>query len=101
MTKGPRDTVLPLLLGSLIHFLRFKTLGKRIPNPNDSDYFDPYENSNWKSTPWYNRIIHRFLYFITGPKFVVPILGFVIKKISVTNKGTRGTVLHVSIESTR
>ena len=60
----------------------FKTLG-RIPNRKDSDYFDSYENLYWRPTPWYNQIfnwIYRFLYFITGPKFVVPILGFVIKR---------------------
>ena len=53
---------------------------KRIPNRKDSDYFDSYENLYWRPTPWYKRIfnfIYRFLYFITGPKFVVPILGFV------------------------
>ena len=58
----------------------FKTL-ERIPNRKDSDYFDSYENLYWRPTPWYNQIfnwIYRFLYFITGPKFVVPILGFVL-----------------------
>ena len=54
---------------------------KRIPNRKGSDYFDSYENLNWRPTPWYKRIlnfIYRFLYFITGPKFVIPILGNVL-----------------------
>jgi len=60
-------------------YLYLKT-NERIPNRKDSDYFDSYENLYWRPTPWYKRIfnfIYRFLYFITGPKFVVPILGFV------------------------
>ena len=61
----------------------FKTQIERIPNPKDSDYFDLYENLNWRPEPWYNRFfnfLRRFIYFITGPKFVLPILGFVIKR---------------------
>ena len=59
-----------------------KTLNSRFPNRKDSDYFSAYENLNWSPTPWYNRISHsiyQILYFTTGPKFVVPILGIVIK----------------------
>ena len=60
----------------------FQNSNERIPNRKDSDYFDSYENLNWRPAPWYNRIfnfIYRFLYFITGPRFVVPILGNVLK----------------------
>ena len=77
-------------------YLYLKT-NERIPNRKDSDYFDSYENLYWRPTPWYKRIfnfIYRFLYFITGPKFVVPILGFVqinvmFFKLSVLGGGTR------------
>ena len=64
-------------------YLYLKTQNERIPNHKDSDYFDLYENLDWKPTPWYKRIlnfIYRFLYFITGPKFIVPISGMVIKE---------------------
>ena len=62
------DTVLSVAINS----------NERIPNRKDSDYFVCYENPDWKPTSWYNRIfnfIYRVFYFITGPKFVVPILG--------------------------
>ena len=64
-------------------YLYLKTQNERIPNRKDSDYFDLYENLDWRPTPWYKRIlnfIYRFFYFITGPKFIVPILGFVQKR---------------------
>ena len=68
---------------------------ERIPNRKDSAYFDSYENPDWKSTPWYNRIfnfIYRVLYFITGPKFVVTILGNVPEKFnhSQADQGNMG-----------
>ena len=62
-----------------------KTCNERIPNGKDSDYFDSYVNIYWRPTPWYNRFfnfIYRFLYFITGPKFIVPILGNVPVKLN-------------------
>ena len=65
-------------------YLYLKTQNERIQNRKDSDYFDSYENLYWRPTPWYKRIfnfIYRFLYFITGPQFVVPILGFVQIKV--------------------
>ena len=42
------------------------------------DYYDSYENPDWKPTPWYKKLfnlIYRWLYFMTGPKFVVPLIG--------------------------
>ena len=57
----------------------FKTL-ERIPNRRDEDYFHLYANAEFKQISWYRRLLNlisRCLYFITGPKFVVPILGMV------------------------
>ena len=56
---------------------------QRIPNPKDPDYFYPYENPEWKPASLDNQIfnfIYRCLYFMTGPKFVVPTLGIVCPK---------------------
>ena len=53
---------------------------ERIPNRRDEDYFYLYEHAEFKPISWYRRLfsfISRCLYFITGPKFVVPILGMV------------------------
>ena len=60
----------------------FKILG-RIPNRGDQDYFYSYKHSykhDFLKIPLYQQfwnIISRCLYFITEPKFVVPILGIV------------------------
>ena len=59
-----------------------KTLD-RIPNRREQDYFYSYKNSDFIETPWYQQLfnfISRCLYFMTGPKFVVPILGIVQQK---------------------
>ena len=56
---------------------------ERIPNRKDSDYYDSYENLSWEPTPWYKKILNfmnQFLYFISGPKFVVLISGLVQEK---------------------
>ena len=50
----------------------------RIPNRQDPDYFDLYGNPSWEPPLWYHRPINLFrrcLYFMSGPKFVVPITG--------------------------
>ena len=69
--------------------MSLKTQNERIPNRKATDnrlyddyssYFDLYENPNWRETPWYKQFFNRFFYFITGPKFVVPFLGCVIKR---------------------
>ena len=42
------------------------------------DYYDLYDNPEWRPTPWYKKLfnlIYRLFYFITGPKFVVPLIG--------------------------
>ena len=56
---------------------------KRIPNRREEDYFDLYENEQFQPIPWYQKIfnfISQCLYFMTGPKFVVPLLGTVQQK---------------------
>ena len=71
------------IINSAFQWKTFKTLG-RIPNRKDSDYFDSYENCYWRPIPWYNRIfnfISRCLYFMTGPKCVIPIVGNVLDKV--------------------
>ena len=58
---------------------------ERIPNRRDQDYFDLYEIAQLKQTLWYQQLfnfIPRCLYFMTGPKFVVPILGNVLDKVN-------------------
>ena len=53
-------------------------LYKRVPNRRDSDYFDSYENPHWKQTPFFLKVSTRsyqFLYFLSGPKFLVPFIG--------------------------
>ena len=58
---------------------------ERIPNRRDQDYFDLYEIAQLKQTLWYQQLfnfISRCLYFMTGPKFVVPILGNVLDKVN-------------------
>ena len=42
--------------------------------------YDEYENLFWKPTSWYMHLwnrIKRFLYFLTGPKFICSIFGIV------------------------
>ena len=59
-----------------------KTL-ERIPNRREQDYFYSYKNAEFAKIPWYQQLfnfISRCLYFMTGPKFVVPILGIVQQK---------------------
>ena len=53
---------------------------ERIPNRRDQDYFYLYETDQLKQTLWYQQLFNlicRFLYWTTGPKFVVPTLGIV------------------------
>ena len=60
----------------------FKTI-ERIINRRGQNYFYPYKNADFKQISWYQQLfnfVSRFLYFITGPKFVVPILGIVQQK---------------------
>ena len=62
-----------------------KTL-KRIPNRRDQDYFNLYDNPQFQQIVWYQQVfnfISRCLYFMTGPKFVVPILGNVQEKVQL------------------
>lgn len=59
---------------------------EEIPNPRDPDYFYLYQNPTFKESRWYSQLfnhIHRCLYFMTGPKFVVPILGIVQEKSTI------------------
>ena len=40
--------------------------------------YNEYENALWRPTPWYVQLwnrIWRFLYFLTGPRFVCSLLG--------------------------
>ena len=56
-----------------------KILG-RIPNRGDQDYFYSYKHADFMKIPLNQQfwnILSMCLYFITEPKFVVPILGFV------------------------
>ena len=64
-------------------FILMKTL-ERIPNRRDQDYFYLYENPQFQQIAWYQELfnfIFRCLYSMTGPKFVVPILGNVQEKV--------------------
>ena len=63
-------------------------LNKRFPNIkhhyNDYNeyYYDLYEDFDSKPTPWYKKLLNamsRCLYFMTGPKFLVPIIGDCLK----------------------
>ena len=59
---------------------KIKTQTKRIPDRQDDDYFDFYENPDWKplSTSQKNlNRIHRCFYAMTGPKFVLSVVGIV------------------------
>ena len=59
-----------------------KTPIERIPDRRDHDYFYCYKNLDWRPIPSYKRFLNfvaKCLYFMTGPKFVVPILGIVPK----------------------
>ena len=64
---------------------------ERIPNRRDQDYFYEYKNVELEQISWYQQLLNfisRCLYFMTGPKFIVPILGIVKKskafKIQIT-----------------
>ena len=62
---------------------RSLTTLERIPNRRDEEYFYSYKNADFTPIPWYKQLfnfISRCLYFMTGPKFVVPILGIVPDK---------------------
>ena len=51
---------------------------RRIPNRRDRDYFYSYKNDEFQQITRCQRLfnfISRCFYFITGPKFVVPMLG--------------------------
>ena len=70
----------------------FKIL-RRIPNPRDQDYFYSYENAEFTKIAWYQQLfnfISRCLYFITGPKVVVPILGLVRETPDETKNSRSG-----------
>ena len=57
----------------------------RFPNREDRDYFYLYENPQFQQIVWYQQLfnfISRCLYLVTGPKFVVPILGIVREKVT-------------------
>ena len=65
-----------------IEFTLFRPLKtfERIPNRQDQDYFDVYKNAEFKQISCYQRLLNfisRCLYFLTGPKFLLPILGMV------------------------
>ncbi len=57
-----------------------KTQTKRIPDRQDDDYFDFYENPDWKPLSTSQKSLHRIhrcFYAMTGPKFVLSVLGIV------------------------
>ena len=77
-TPTPSSHMVPIISWNI----PLKTL-ERIPNQRDEEYFYTYKNAEFIETPWYQQLfnfISRCLYFITGPKFVVPILGIVQEK---------------------
>ena len=48
----------------------------RIPNGFDLDYFDPYESSYSEEIQSKLLVrLYRLIYFLSGPKFLVPFLG--------------------------
>ena len=50
----------------------------RTPNRHDMDYFDEYENPSLEEIPFYQQLLtrlYRCLYFLSGPKFLVPFTG--------------------------
>ena len=52
--------------------------GGIFPSSHWEEEYAEYYNPNWRPTPWYVRIwnfIYGILYFISGPGFVVPVLG--------------------------
>ena len=58
---------------------------ERIPNRRDEDYFYVYKNTELKQISWCQQLLNfisRCLYIMTGPKFIVPILGIVQKRKS-------------------
>ena len=60
--------------------LLIQTPVERIPNPEDQDYFDLLASPYLEVIPRHRHLlnlIQRWLYSITGPHFVVPILGIV------------------------
>ena len=77
-TPTPSSHMVPIISWNI----PLKTL-ERIPNQRDEEYFYSYKNAEFTSIPWYQRLfnfIFRCLYFMTGPKFVIPILGIVQKQ---------------------
>ena len=102
-----------MLLPEFIFFVTFRkpcwrrtqpggqNFDKRIQNRRDPDYFNLYENDDWRPSPWYQKLFHfiyRILYFMTGPKFVVSVLGIVqfkagIHRVSPAYTGPRPTFL--------
>ena len=78
-----KSGLVPIMDNSAPKYPRpIKTL-ERIPNRREQDYFYPYNNAEFAETPWYQQLfnfISQCLYFMTGPKFVVPILGIVQQK---------------------
>ena len=50
----------------------------RIPNRRDQDYFDEYDNPSFEQIPLNQKVLaymYRCLYFLSGPKFLVPFIG--------------------------
>ena len=65
---------------------------KSILNHRDPDYFDLYDNPDWKPTTLYQEVITRIsrcLYFLSGPKVMVPLIGecskFILFNIETTS----------------
>ena len=83
-----KSGLVPIMDNSAPKYPRpIKTL-ERIPNRREQDYFYPYNNAEFAETPWYQQLfnfISQCLYFMTGPKFVVPILGIVQQKKNSRN----------------
>ena len=55
----------------------YMELLKRILNHRDPDYFDLYDNPDWKPTTLYQEVITRMsrcLYLLSGPKVLIPLI---------------------------
>ena len=50
--------------------------------PTDSYDYSVYENPHWKPIPWHSKLlnsIYQCFFSMTGPKFLVPLLGKCLK----------------------
>ena len=83
-----KSGLVPIMDNSAPKYPRpIKTL-ERIPNRREQDYFYSYKNAEFAKIPWYQQLFNflsQRLYFMTGPKFVVPILGIVQQKRNSKN----------------